>query len=143
MTQDFISKFEEDLKAFELGLRSRILDLFKSSRELTTADIIRTLRDDSKEFELIYIKNSTKAWYRARKILEELRKRGFLSRAHHFGTVKKLNFPTYKWRVIENALCRDCKKPLEDHRTIDWAECWQEARKLPFKTKPPKASGKA
>lgn len=38
--QDFISKFEEDLKAFELALRSRIFDLFKSSQELTTADII-------------------------------------------------------------------------------------------------------
>jgi len=122
MTQDFISKFNKHLVSFEKELADMITESFKKNGELTTHDIIQYLRSSNTEFGKLYKANHTQAWYRARKVLEHLRKNGLLTRSISFKKSGSLPFLNYKWVRLEG-VCQRCGKHFREHGSGWWMVC--------------------
>ena len=95
--ENFITKFERDLKQFDQELERLISIWFGKNKSGTTHEIIEFIKNKHQEFNDLYHKNSTKAWYRVRKILEGLKRKNILEKSLTIDQTKRIKFLTYKW----------------------------------------------
>lgn len=95
--ENFVTKFEHDLKQFNQELEKLVSVWFSKNKFGTTHEIIKFIKSKHQEFNDLYHKNSNKAWYRVRKILERLRQRNILEKNLTVGQTKRVKFLTYKW----------------------------------------------
>ena len=102
MERSFIAYFENKLLGFENELRKLILTLFKRKNEATTYEIGDYVCSNSIEFMKLKEYNRIKAWYRLRKILQNLEREGVLRKEMSGKKMKNLRFFNYRWIRIGN-----------------------------------------
>ncbi len=94
---NFITQYEEALKAFEENLKEQVSDfLDKNGGETTTHDLVVFLLERDSIFRYLYEENYNKAWYRLRKTLLSLH----LKKQISMGKNERISFLNYRWRRI-------------------------------------------